>query len=138
MADIRIVPASGYQAFIGTDGTKVVRAIVDSNGVLELKRYLATTAEEFFKVSGFTNANILTITDAGTGTVSVNGALVISGDLTVNGTTTTVNSTTISVDDKNIELGSIASPTDVTADGGGITLRGTTDKTFNWIDATDA
>jgi hypothetical protein len=27
---------------------------------------------------------------------------------------------------------------DVTADGGGITIKGTTDKTFNWIDATDS
>lgn len=65
-------------------------------------------------------------------------SLVLSGDLTVNGTTTTINSTTITVDDKNIELGSVTSPTDVGADGGGITLKGTTDKTFNWVDATDA
>lgn len=64
--------------------------------------------------------------------------LTISGDLTVNGTTTTLNSTTISVDDKNIELGSVATPSDATADGGGITLKGATDKTFNWVDATDA
>jgi hypothetical protein len=75
---------------------------------------------------------------AGSGTTTVNNALVVTGDLTVNGTTTTMNTTTISVDDKNIELGAIASPTDVTADGGGITLKGETDKTFNWIDATDA
>lgn len=65
-------------------------------------------------------------------------SLVLSGDLTVNGTTTTLNSTTLTVDDKNIELGSVASPTDVTADGGGITLKGTTDKTLSWVDATDA
>ena len=65
-------------------------------------------------------------------------SLTLSGDLTVNGTTTTLNSTTISVDDKNIELGSVATPSDATADGGGITLKGATDKTFNWVDATDA
>ena len=65
-------------------------------------------------------------------------SLVLSGDLTVNGTTTTINSTTLTVDDKNIELGSVATPTDVTADGGGITLKGTTDKTLNWVDATDS
>jgi len=65
-------------------------------------------------------------------------SLVLSGNLTVNGTTTTVNSTTVTVDDKNLELGSVASPTDAGADGGGITLKGTTDKTFNWVDATDA
>jgi len=72
-----------------------------------------------------------------TGTVSA-AALTLSGDLTVNGTTTTINSTTLSVDDKNVVLGDIESPTDVTADGGGITLKGATDKTLNWVDATDA
>ena len=70
--------------------------------------------------------------------VATGTSLVLSGDLTVNGTTTTINSTTITVDDKNIELGSVTSPTDAGADGGGITLKGDTDKTFNWVDATDA
>jgi len=73
-----------------------------------------------------------------TNDLSIGGNTTITGNLTVNGTTTTVNSTTITVDDKNLELGSIATPTDTTADGGGITLRGTTNKTFNWVDATDA
>ena len=72
------------------------------------------------------------------GSVSVGGDVTITGNLTVNGTTTTINSTTISVDDKNIELGSVSSPTNTTADGGGITLKGTTDKTFNWVNATTA
>lgn len=75
---------------------------------------------------------------ASTGTTTVNNGLVVTGDLTVNGTTTTVNATTITVDDKNIELGSVASPTDVTAEGGGITLKGATDKTLNWVGATAA
>jgi hypothetical protein len=64
--------------------------------------------------------------------------LTLSGNLTVNGTTTTINSTTLSVDDKNIVIGDVATPSDSTADGGGITLKGATDKTFNWVDATDA
>ena len=63
-------------------------------------------------------------------------SLVLSGDLTVNGTTTTINSTEITIDDKNLVLGSVATPTDAGADGGGLTLKGATDKTFNWIDAT--
>ena len=33
---------------------------------------------------------------------------------------------------KNIELASVTSPTDTTADGGGITLKGATNKTINW------
>jgi hypothetical protein len=65
-------------------------------------------------------------------------SLVLSGDLTVNGTTTTINSTEITIDDKNLVLGSVATPTDAGADGGGITLKGATDKTINWVDATDA
>lgn len=69
---------------------------------------------------------------ATTGTTTVRNSLVVSGDLTINGTTTTVNSTTLAVDDKNIVLGDIASPTDVTADGGGITLKGATDKSISW------
>lgn len=72
------------------------------------------------------------------GTVTVNKDLVVSGSLTVNGTVTTINSTTISVDDKNIELGSVYSPDDTTADGGGITLKGATDKTILWVNSTDS
>ena len=76
---------------------------------------------------------------ASSGTLTLNNAnTVITGDLTVNGTTTTVNATTITVDDKNIELGSVASPDNTTADGGGITLKGATDKTLNWINSTGA
>jgi len=71
-----------------------------------------------------------------TGTVNA-AALTLSGDLTVGGTTTTVNSATLEVTDKNIEIGKVSTPTDVTADGGGITLKGTTDKTITWTDATD-
>ena len=72
------------------------------------------------------------------GAFTTTGNVVVGGDLTVNGTTTTINSTTLAVDDKNIILGDVASPTDSTADGGGITLKGATDKTFNWINATDS
>jgi len=77
-----------------------------------------------------------TLTTSGNATVG--GNLTVTGDLTVNGTVTTVNSTTVTVDDKNIELGSVYNPTDTTADGGGITLRGTTDKTIIWYNATDS
>jgi hypothetical protein len=58
--------------------------------------------------------------------------------LTVNGTTTNLNSTSLVIEDKNIVLGDTGTPTDTTADGGGITLKGATDKTLNWVDATDA
>jgi hypothetical protein len=69
--------------------------------------------------------------------VNVQRDLVVGGNLTVNGTTTTVNSTTLTVDDKNIELAATATPSDTTADGGGITLKGNTDKKIFWDNATD-
>ena len=62
----------------------------------------------------------------------------ICGNLVVTGNTTTINSTTLQVDDKNIELGTVDTPTDTTADGGGITLKGATDKTILWTNATDS
>jgi hypothetical protein len=138
-------------------------------------------------------------------------SLYLSGNLTVNGTTTTIDSATLTVNDKNIELGSVLSdskygiisstattttmtgtntngiipgmaltkssgtgafggvttvtsvdsatqftftsasantagelvfnvigPSNTSANGGGITLKGTTDKTFNWLNATSA
>lgn len=83
--------------------------------------------------TGNTLTTRLTIDKDGLATFANN--VTITGDLTVNGTTTTVNSTTITIDDKNIELGSVASPTNVTADGGGITLKGATDKTIIWDNA---
>ena len=71
-------------------------------------------------------------------TADASGNINIPGNLSVQGTTTTIDSTTLVVKDKNIEMGAVTSPTDITADGGGITLKGTTDKTINWIDSTDA
>ena len=70
-------------------------------------------------------------------TISPDKTVTLAGNLVVSGTTTTIDSTTLTVDDKNIELGSVGTPTDTTADGGGITLKGATDKTINWVDSTD-
>lgn len=70
--------------------------------------------------------------------VTTPGNLTVTGDLTVQGNTTTLNTATLVVEDKNIVLANVATPTDVTADGAGITILGATDKTLNWIDATDA
>ena len=77
------------------------------------------------------------VADGSVTSAKLDDNITIAGNLTVNGATTTVNSTTLTVDDKNIELGSTASPTDTTADGGGITLKGTTDKTIVWENDTN-
>ena len=72
------------------------------------------------------------------GATTFSSTVTINGDLTINGTTTTINATTLTVDDINIELGSVGSPTNSTAEGGGITLRGATNKTFYWTNANNA
>jgi hypothetical protein len=59
-------------------------------------------------------------------------------DPTFTGTTTNINTTNLVVEDKNIVINDVTSPTDVNADGGGISLNGTTTKTLNWVDSTDA
>ena len=87
------------------------------------------------RISGTSN-EIETSVTGSTITIGLPNDVTISGNLTVNGTTTTINSTTLSVDDKNIEMGSVASPDDTTANGGGITLKGATDKTISWSSAT--
>ena len=66
------------------------------------------------------------------------GNLTVGGNFTVNGTTTTIDTTTLTVEDKNIEIGKVSTPSDTTANGGGLTLLGSTNKTFNWLDATDS
>lgn len=75
---------------------------------------------------------------AATGTTTVNNSLVVSGDLTVNGTTTNLNSTNLVVEDKNIIIADVTTPSNTTADGAGITIKGATDKTLNWVNATAA
>ncbi len=75
-----------------------------------------------------------------TGSAIVGTDLTVTGNLTVNGSTTTVNTTNMTVDDKNIELShslSGNSPTDAAADGGGIILKGDTDHTILWNNSTD-
>tara|TARA_R110000851_G_scaffold108143_1_gene229145 strand:- start:919 stop:2850 length:1932 start_codon:yes stop_codon:yes gene_type:complete len=72
------------------------------------------------------------------GSAQVSSNLTVGGDLTVNGTMTTINTATMTVDDNNIEINAVASPSDANCDGGGITLKGTTDKTISWANSTDS
>jgi hypothetical protein len=72
-------------------------------------------------------------------TGAVNGTdLTLSGNLTVNGTTTNINTTNLTVEDKNVILGDTLSPSNATADGGGISLKGDTDKYIQWSLSDDA
>ena len=58
-------------------------------------------------------------------------------NLTVNGTQTIINTTSLEITDKNIGIGSTSSPSDALADGAGITIYGTTNKTITWNNNSD-
>ena len=98
-------------------------------------------------VTGLTGtANEITVSNSGVGAVTlslpsnvtISNNLTVTGDLTVQGNTVTLNTATLTVEDKNVVLANVATPSDITADGAGITVLGSTNKTFNWVDATDA
>jgi hypothetical protein len=66
------------------------------------------------------------------------GVVIVKGDLQVDGTTTTVNSTTMSVADKNIVLASGAANA-AAASGAGLTVNGpATPATFTYVDTDDS
>ena len=122
----------------------VFTTILDANGNEQIVFSPVASAVNYLTLTNSATSNPLLINATGTDTnVDIrivpkgSGKVQITGDLQVDGTTTEVNSTTLTVDDKNIELGTVATPTDTTADGGGITLKGATDKTIIWDNAND-
>jgi uncharacterized protein YjlB len=147
--DNTAVTAGGYGG-AGTVGTFTV----DAQGRLTAaaNSTISITASQVSDratnlVTGLTGtANEIAVSNSGVGAVTlslpanvtISNNLIVTGDLTVQGNTTTLNTATLVVEDKNIVLANVASPTDVTADGAGITILGDTNKTFNWVDSTDA
>ena len=73
-----------------------------------------------------------------TGVSTFDGNVTIAGTLTATGTSISLDSPIVTIKDSNIQLGTVSTPTDITADGGGLTLKGSTDKTFAWSNSTDA
>ena len=85
-------------------------------------------------VSGSTTFGQITGTIAD---LNVTNDATIAGNLTVNGTTTTIDTANLSIEDANIGIGSVTTPTNTTANGGGLTLFGGADgdKEFKWINS---
>ena len=126
-----VTVAAGTNLVLGTNS--VPSAAIQDDAVTSAKLDTNIAVGGTLGVTGATTlSSTLAVTGATTlsSTLAVTGNATFTGDITVNGTTTTVNSTTVTIDDKNMELGSVASPSDTTADGGGITLKGTTDKSI--------
>lgn len=121
--------AAGTGITLSNTGTEGGTFTVTNAGVTSL-----AGTENQIAVSGASGSVTLSLA----ANVTTPGNLTVTGDLTVQGNTTTLNTSTLIVEDKNIVLANVATPTDITADGAGISILGDTTKTFNWVDATNA
>ena len=138
--------SSGTIAILDANGSAFYQdlTIASSNLKLSSAHYVQFGSANA-RIQGSNGSNYLKFYTAGVERLVItnteatfSGDLVVTGGLTINGTTTTIDTTNLLVEDKNIELGSVATPTDLTADGGGITLKGTTDYTINWSNSTNS
>ena len=124
---------------LGTDtltfagGTGVTTTVTNNQVSFAIGQDVSTTSNVTFNnvtVNGTFNSNDITAAS-----VTVAGDAVITGNLTVQGTTTTVNSTTVAIGDANIVLAKDAA-TATAADGAGLTINGAA-ATFTYAAATD-
>ena len=97
-----------------TTGAKVINIGSNTNtgGATSLNVLGGTTSNITVNLgtnatTGISNINLGSSSAGGGSTVTVGSDLVVGGNFTVNGATTTINATTLTVDDKNIELGSL-------------------------------
>ena len=127
-ADATQLKVSGISTFTGQTNHSTINASSTVTGTA-----FHTGAEgSAIRVTSNTISGPATITLDPAGVGDNTGKVTIAGDLQVDGTTTTVNSTTMTVDDKNLELGTGAA-NDAAANGGGITIvSGEGNKTFNF------
>jgi hypothetical protein len=122
-------------------------ASTEINATTSIFQFKSNTSNQNFGVnllsgSGLTTAFFINATtqrmgvytELPTATLDVNGDARIRGSLTVEGNVTSVNTTNVEIADKLIELAKVATPSNSTANGGGISVEGGTDgdKTLTW------
>ena len=85
---------------------------------------------------GADSAGIVTATSLDSrqliGDVNVGGALTITGNMTVEGTQTIINTSSLEVADKTVGVGSTSNPSDASANGAGLVVYGSTEKSLKW------
>ncbi len=155
---LQVDPADGYTVANGTIRVLNNQALVlGANQNIEVTiadnalQFNSNIVNQNFDLKSFNSSGLLTslfvnaanewvgiYTNNPTATLDVNGDTRIRGTLTVEGSMTTINTTNVEIEDLLIELGKVSSPTDSTADGGGISLAGATDKTLTWGQTTDS
>ena len=81
----------------GGSQTAIFRTATTQFGVTQLSNTAST-------ITGLVTNGDITLTPNGTGKVAVSSAMEVTGNLTVNGTTTTIDSTTLTIEDPLIQL----------------------------------
>ena len=141
-SDLGITVGSAGQAnlFVSAGDVLISNAATDRNIQLSVRKGI--TQEAAITINAATR-NINLYSGFTSSIVTTGGDLIVNGNLTVEGTTTTINTTTVAIEDTNIVIANVASPTNITADGAGITIKASTDKTItysnssNWLDISE-
>ena len=111
--------SSQNEIFIDNQAFNINSNIINQN--FKINSLTSTGVTTAISVIGSTKRiGLYTTTPAAT--LDVNGDVIIQGNLTVNGDTTTFSADNLIIKDKLIELGNTDVPTNTTADGGGISL----------------
>jgi hypothetical protein len=115
---------AGVSTFVGlaTHTGTIFGNNLSLTGVATATSFVGTLTGNATGLSGTPNITVGNIT----------GSAATFTNLTVNGTQTIINTTSLEITDKNIGIGSTSSPTDALADGAGITIYGSTNKTITW------
>jgi hypothetical protein len=119
--------------FLKLDGGNFIIENNESSRAIEIKTKQPVGGSKTAIYIDSVNQRVGFFNRSPTASVDITGDLKVSGNLIIQGDSFTINTTVLQVEDKNIELNkTTGTSTDLSADGGGITLKGTTDKTISW------
>ena len=118
-------------------GSTVPTSKLSVVGIVSASQVFASGVNLANVASGNITPTSVAISGEGAIAVTINSSGINAGiatftNLTVNGTQTIINTTSLEITDKNIGIGSTSTPSDSYADGAGITIYGTTNKTLTW------
>jgi len=125
-----------------TDGLVIKSLVPNQNFLLQLKDGNNSTNDAIHATAnshfvGIYNSNPQATLHIGTNGGAV-GSVIIEGNLTVKGSTTSTSTLNVSLADYTVTLANTASPSDATANGAGLIVAGSTNKTWLYSSATTA